>query len=230
MPDWFNHPKPLVIGHRGSRTTTRENTIASFRLARAEGADGLELDVRQCADEVVVVHHDADTRDGIEIAQVRFAELREADPDIPTLWETLETTTDLLVNVEIKNSPAESCYSLSLVDNTIAALGRHRSRILVSSFDPPSVSRVAELDPDLPRGIITEDGVNPLDLIGQVDVHAIHPYHRAIADVAELMAAAGPIAINPWTVNEPEDIQRLAAGGITSIIGDMPALIRQIVG
>jgi glycerophosphoryl diester phosphodiesterase len=228
MPDWFTHPRPLVLGHRGSRATTRENTIASFRLARSEGADGLELDVRHTADEVVVVHHDAETKDGISIPEVKFAELRAEDPEIPTLWETLEATTDLLVNVEIKND--EDSYSLILADNTVAVLGRHRSRVLVSSFDPATVDRVAQIDPDLPRGIITDPSINPMDLIGQVDVHAIHPYHEAIKDVAELMAAAQALAINPWTVNEPDDIKRMAEGGITSIIGDYPARIREIVG
>ncbi len=229
MEQWFHHPTPLVLGHRGSRSTTRENTIASFRLAREEGADGLELDVRQTADGVVVVHHDADTRDGILINEVPFSELRASDPEVPTLWETLEATTDMLINVEIKNSPMEESYGLSLVDATLAAIGRHRDRVLVSSFDPASVERIRSIDPELPRGIITDSDVDPMALLGNVDVHAIHPFHLAIQDVAALMEAAGEVAINPWTVNEPGDIQRLVDGGITSIITDHPARARAIV-
>ncbi|MBT8250177.1 MAG: glycerophosphodiester phosphodiesterase, partial [Acidimicrobiia bacterium] len=56
-----------------------------------------------------------------------------------------------------------------------------------------------------------------------------HPYHLAIQDVAALMEAAGELAINPWTVNESADIQRLVDGGITAIISDFPARARAIV-
>ncbi len=230
MPGWFDHPIPLVLGHRGSRSTTRENTIKSFRLAREEGADGLELDVRRTADGVVVVHHDADTRDGLLIVDTGFAELRDSDPDIPTLWETLEATTDMLINVEIKNHPAEPGYGLALVDATLDAIGRHRDRVLVSSFDPATVERVRELDPTLPRGLITDTEVDPMDLLGAIEIHALHPFHLAIQDVHALMEAAGEIAINPWTVNEEEDIQRLVDGNVTSVITDYPARARAIVG
>ncbi|MDH4145111.1 MAG: glycerophosphodiester phosphodiesterase family protein, partial [Acidimicrobiia bacterium] len=35
----------LVIAHRGASHAARENTIEAFELARALGADGVELDV-----------------------------------------------------------------------------------------------------------------------------------------------------------------------------------------
>ncbi|NND14216.1 MAG: hypothetical protein HKO10_09640, partial [Acidimicrobiia bacterium] len=101
--------------------------------------------------------------------------------------------------------------------------------VLVSSFDPASVERVRSIDPELPRGIITDSDVDPMALLGNIEVHAIHPYHLAIQDVAALMEAAGELAINPWTVNESADIQRLVDGGITSIISDFPARARAIV-
>ena len=50
---------PLIIGHRGASARAPENTLAAFRLALEEGADGLELDVRLARDGVPVVIHDA---------------------------------------------------------------------------------------------------------------------------------------------------------------------------
>src|SRR5215831_19929449 len=35
---------PLIIGHRGASACETENTVAAFRRARADGADGVELD------------------------------------------------------------------------------------------------------------------------------------------------------------------------------------------
>ncbi|MCB0405810.1 MAG: hypothetical protein KDD51_13590 [Bdellovibrionales bacterium] len=47
-----------ILGHRGSRGTHPENTLASFAEAVAAGADGIELDVQFSADRVGVVYHD----------------------------------------------------------------------------------------------------------------------------------------------------------------------------
>ena len=48
----------LIIGHRGASADFPENTIAAFRGASDQGADGVELDVRQTCDGALVVHHD----------------------------------------------------------------------------------------------------------------------------------------------------------------------------
>src|ERR687886_814872 len=48
-----------ILGHRGARLAAPENTLPAFRAALAEGADGVELDVRQTADHVLVCLHDA---------------------------------------------------------------------------------------------------------------------------------------------------------------------------
>ena len=49
---------PLIIGHRGSSALAPENTLAAFRRAIADGADGIEFDVRLSSDGVAVVIHD----------------------------------------------------------------------------------------------------------------------------------------------------------------------------
>jgi glycerophosphoryl diester phosphodiesterase len=53
---------PLVIGHRGASAHAPENTLAAFELALADGADGLEFDVRLARDGVPVVIHDSTLR------------------------------------------------------------------------------------------------------------------------------------------------------------------------
>src|SRR2546430_8718923 len=52
--------RPLVLGHRGASADAPENTLASFRLAIEQGADGVELDVWRCGTGEIVVHHDHD--------------------------------------------------------------------------------------------------------------------------------------------------------------------------
>ncbi|TML76913.1 MAG: glycerophosphodiester phosphodiesterase, partial [Actinobacteria bacterium] len=49
-----------VIAHRGASARAPENTLTAFRAALEAGADGVELDARLTADDVVVVLHDDD--------------------------------------------------------------------------------------------------------------------------------------------------------------------------
>ena len=50
---------PLIIGHRGASALAPENTLAAFRRAIEDEADGIEFDVRLARDGVAVVIHDA---------------------------------------------------------------------------------------------------------------------------------------------------------------------------
>ncbi len=46
----------MILGHRGSPTEADENTVASFQRALAEGADGVELDVRNIGRRLILNH------------------------------------------------------------------------------------------------------------------------------------------------------------------------------
>ncbi len=50
---------PLIIAHRGASALAPENTLAAFQKAIADGAEGLEFDVRLSKGGAVVVFHDA---------------------------------------------------------------------------------------------------------------------------------------------------------------------------
>jgi len=49
----------LIVAHRGASALAPENTLAAFEQAVADGAEGIEFDVRLAKDGVAVVHHDA---------------------------------------------------------------------------------------------------------------------------------------------------------------------------
>ena len=108
-----------------------ENTVASFRAARALGADGVELDVRRTADGALAVVHDAHLADGRAVVDTVRAELPAG---VPELADVLDACAGLaLVNVEIKNWPGDVDFdeSLAFVDAVVATLlarGRPASR------------------------------------------------------------------------------------------------------
>lgn len=60
--------RPLVVAHRGASARQPENTLAAFEMAKATGAEAIELDVHQTADGGLVVVHGFDlgaTTDGV---------------------------------------------------------------------------------------------------------------------------------------------------------------------
>src|SRR6476646_6938394 len=77
--------KPLIIAHRGASIDAPENTLAAFKSAWPQGADGIETDIRLTADGRVVCIHDEDTRrvtggqQVLVIANTRYADLKPID-------------------------------------------------------------------------------------------------------------------------------------------------------
>ena len=114
----------LLGGHRGDRKHYPENTMPSFRAAAALGCDAIETDVRMTRDGHLILIHDRDaarTTNGFgPVDQMTLREIRALDAGawkdpafagerIPTVEEFLDfvQTTDLLINWELKEYPAE---------------------------------------------------------------------------------------------------------------------------
>ncbi|MGI9035696.1 MAG: glycerophosphodiester phosphodiesterase [Pyrinomonadaceae bacterium] len=74
---------PLIIAHRGASALAPENTLAAFRRAIDDGADGLEFDVQMAKDGVPVVFHDATLRrmaqKKIRTSELTSTELKNLD-------------------------------------------------------------------------------------------------------------------------------------------------------
>jgi glycerophosphoryl diester phosphodiesterase len=232
---------PLIVGHRGSPRSERENTLAGFAAARTEGADGVELDVHLSADGELVVYHDAEI-DGFGIlAEHRGAEIRSTFPWLPTLTAVLDECAGMLVNIEIKNSPRDADFDPDegAASAVVVLLGGREARdeVIVSSFHLPSIERVRALDPTIPTGYLAALRPPPLDALAAAVAGghmAIHPFFGVLADqgattVVEAAHAAG-IAVNTWTVNDPDEIARLAAAGVDAIITDSPSDARRALG
>ena len=230
-----------MLGHRGASRDAVENTLDAFAEARAQGADGVELDVHRTLDGELVVHHDAAV-DGFGIlAEHDLAAIRAALPSIPTLAEVLDACAGLLVNVEIKNSPPDADFDpdergAAAVVELLRARNR-RDDVLVSSFHLPTIDRVRALDDEVPTGylvVVDPLPVPALELAHEHGHRAVHPHYAAMgeahaAEAVERAAALG-LGLNVWTVNDPPDIVRLAALGVDSIITDTPRAARQALG
>ena len=226
----------LVIGHRGAPRVARENTVAAFRAAADLGADGVELDVRRTADGRLALHHDAHLPGGRALVEVPWADLPAGMAD---LTAALDACRDMrLVNVEIKNWPDDVDFDPSLghVDRVVATLAARpadeRARYVVSCFHLPSVDRVRELAPDLVTAWLVlgpaghEGDADPVGaLLAEVVDHghqAVHPHHVFVTPELVERAHAEEVAVNTWTVDDPDRIRWLADIGVDAIVTNVP--------
>lgn len=233
-PSTLGSGETLVIAHRGASADHPENTIEAFVGAKEQGADGVELDVRLSADDVLVLHHDAHLADGRMVREVASADLPAS---VPNLAEALEATDPLFTNIELKNLRSDPDYDaaegLSIaVAALITAFDAH-DRVLVSSFDIDAVLRIRATDPTVPIGWLVWGQADPVQLVGRVEAHemqAIHP-HDLLVDAAFVQRAhdAG-VAVNVWTVDDPDRGRALVEMGVDAIITNTPALMREAIG
>jgi glycerophosphoryl diester phosphodiesterase len=244
-----------VVAHRGASLVEPENTVAAFLAAAAQGADGVELDVRRTADRRLAVHHDAHLPDGRALVDTRWADLASGGPrDLADLDAALDACRGLgLVNVEIKNWPDDIDFdpSLAVVDAVVEVLRDRpppeRAALLVSCFHLPTVDRVREQAPELATGwLVIGPGIGPhgapIDAAGGDPLaatvttvvdrghRALHPHHAFVnRELVDAAHAAG-VAVNTWTADEPERIVWLAETGVDAVITNVPDMALAALG
>jgi glycerophosphoryl diester phosphodiesterase len=213
--------------------------MAAFELALAEGADGVELDVRLDRDGDVVVVHDptlarvtagADSRD---VADLAGAELARVDVGrgerVPRLAEVLSwsRTTGARVNVELKSDLRRRALLAVKVAALILREPHAAERLILSSFDPKLVLAAARLLPWVPVGYLVDRRfeLGPRLTKLMLGAAAVHPKASLVTDAAILPWRRAGMPVNVWTVNAPEEARRLDALGVDCIISDEPAKI-----
>ena len=175
---------PLVVGHRGASAHAPENTLAAFRRALEDGADGLEFDVRLARDGVPVVIHDATLRRtgsrdravaALTSAELgacgvgawfnrRFPRLGRAEYErecVPTLARVFQQTAarSRVLYVELKYEPGEDVRPLA--SEVVRLVGEHElaGRVVVESFNHEAVREVKRLAPELRAAALFERSV-----------------------------------------------------------------------
>ncbi|HAS10117.1 MAG TPA: glycerophosphodiester phosphodiesterase [Acidimicrobiaceae bacterium] len=218
---------PLVYGHRGASADAPENTVEAFALARAQGAHGVELDVRRCRDGDMALHHDAELADGRRIVELTRADLPETSC---TLAEALDVCDGMVVNIEIKNVSVDPDHdpACRLADTVVALLHERggRDRVIVSSFGLPTIDRVRAIDPDVPTGFLTfiePMGPQAIELAARHGHQAIHPHVATVDEAYVELAHQHGLAVNVWTVDDPDQVRQLAAWGVDGIVTNVPA-------
>jgi glycerophosphoryl diester phosphodiesterase len=235
--------RPRIFAHRGlvyegDGQVVDENTIDSFELALAAGADYLETDLQLTKDGVAVLFHDSDLSRLVgskkSISSLTHSELKQIrlpfGGSIPTLQEALEKFPTAKFNLDFKTPSTESPGMA-----VISAAGAHE-RVLVSSFSESSRVRALAHSP-VP---ITSSAGSSKVLTSYV-LARLNLSNKLAASLADVQALQIPTRmygidfthprfveavlkqnkeIHYWTVNDPSEMVSLFALGAHGIVTD----------
>lgn len=244
--------RPLVIAHRGGAGERPENTLLAFENAIAVGADILELDVRSSADNVLVVHHDADverTTNGSGLVHdLTLAELQALDAayhwsddgtetpyrglgvKIPTLAQVLGRFSDQRFTIELKQTEPSIVKPLCVLLEQLGAT----ERVLVASFDGDTMRAFRQACPDVATSAHQWEVVwfTAYAKVGLVRLYTpnaqalqvpAQSYGLSLSDPDYARAARRRgMRTEIWTINAAEEIAELYAAGVDGVMTDFP--------
>lgn len=221
----------LVIGHRGAKGYTPENTLTSFQKALDLGVDAIELDVHRSSDNQMVVIHDDTvnrTTNGTGfVSQLSLAELKalriDGEHQIPTLEEVFDLIDrKVFINVELKGNHTAKPV-LDLIERYIETKNWEYDHFLISSFDWNVLQQIQHSNPEIRLGVLTSTDIDLATGFAEfIKAKSIHPYfHLLTRENTRLMQQQG-FEVFPWTVNEHEDIQKIKTFEVNGIITDFP--------
>ncbi|GAB6990567.1 glycerophosphodiester phosphodiesterase [Paenibacillus pini] len=229
----------INFAHRGASAYCPENTLAAFIRSLELGATGIETDVQLTKDGELVLIHDETlmrTTDGQGwVKNTTLEEIRTLDAGswydpsfkgqrVPTLDELFELVKErnIIINVELKNGAVIYEGLEEKVIERIRAYGLSE-QVILSSFNHYSLALCKQIAPDIQTGILYMEGLyEPWEYARTLRADALHAYHFAVYPEFVASAKGHGMVYHPFTVNDPEEMQRLIQAGVAGIITDYP--------
>lgn len=233
--------KMKTVAHRGAEDLALENSLESFRMAEALGADAIELDVHASRDNKIVVIHDTTAaRVGSAdspyldspIASLTLSEIKaitlQDGSRIPTLEEVLEEVS-LPLQVEVKAAGAVPA---------LAELFEFRpedlERVLCISFHDIILSELAARVPKIRLGVLREPArifdLEIFEELGEANAAAFLPSVKALEISMIMTLQARGIKVGCWTVRDEEALRIAERAGVDMVTVSDPRVLRPARG
>jgi len=240
---FLDAPRPLAFAHRGGAATGDENTAGAFARAVTMGYRYIETDVHATADRVPVVIHDAELG-RVAGQQARVADLTWADLStvrvggaslVPRLDEMLNAWPEVRFNIDVKSD--------AVVEPAVAAV-RHtgaEDRVLLASFSDARLARARTLAG--PR-VATSLGMRSVAQLRIASTAGLPLRPPPSAAAAQIPVRHGRVtvltprfltylhrlglAVHVWTVDDPEEMERLLDMGVDGIMTDRIDVLRDV--
>ena len=99
------------------------------------------------------------------------------------------------------------------------------SRVILQCFDPRILWALRTLDPAIPRAALLETDRDWLDVAREFEATLFSPEYHLVTPERVAAAHNAGMKVMSWTVNKPEDWERVADAGVDAIISDDPACL-----
>lgn len=232
-----------IIGHRGARGEAPENTLGGFAHLRQLGVRAVEFDVRQLADDQLVVIHDDNLlrtagRDQV-ISAATLPQLADADQawhfsadwpqePVPQLEQVMSLLADFdHIEVEIK-AVSDPVAADRLIRQLLPVLAPYQRHVTITSFDLQILQTLQGHD-GYRRGLLVEWplGQHAIDTALQLGCQRIGWKDMLVTEKLIRQSQQAGLKVSVWTVNDPARALQLQDWGIDGLITDVPQLMQR---
>lgn len=213
-----------------------ENTLQSFEKAIEQQVDMIELDVYTLkSGETVVIHDDRvdRTTDGEGyVWDFTYEDLRKLDAgggqQIPTLLEVLgKVNRKSAVNIELKGTA--TARPVSDIIRKCTSEGWDSEDFLVSSFNHHELLDFQQQIPEVKIGaLILAIPLNYAQFAEELGASSVNPGIEFVNKEFVEDAHRRGLEVNVWTVNHPDDMERIAALGVDGIFTNFPDVAKRV--
>ncbi|MEX0312784.1 MAG: glycerophosphodiester phosphodiesterase [Allomuricauda sp.] len=224
----------LVIGHRGAMGHETENTLASVQKALDLGVDMIEIDVFKIESGEIAVFHDERverlTNGGGFIEEYNVFDMKQLILDgnhkIPLLQDVLKLIDNqVALNIELKGANTSERVNF-ILDYYSSERGWSADNFIISSFKWDELKKFREMNENIKIAVLTEeDPLGALSVAKELKAIAINPNYKTLTQENVDRIHDEGLKIYTWTVNEPEDIQKMKDFGVDGIISNYPELV-----
>ncbi len=234
---WVN-----ITAHRGDSANAPENTMAAIKLANENGADIVEIDVRQTQDGKYILMHDENlsrtTGVNERVGKVDYEYILTLDAGshfseeykgekIPTLEEAIEYALEenIFLNIELKPAKTDKNYEAGFVE--ILENYDFVDNCVVASINYDTISNVKKINSDITTVYIMPMAFGDFEDLEYADIFSIK--HTFVDSTMVNTIHKKGKKIYAWTVNKESDIKDLLLLDVDSIITDNPYKTKDIM-
>jgi glycerophosphoryl diester phosphodiesterase len=248
QPDQTTRPLGAIFAHRGASGLAPENTLAAIERAIGFGADGVEVDVHQTKDSVLVIIHDNTidrTTGGTgRVMDLTFAQIRQysaghwfddqfAGEKVPSLDEVLALVNGrsrLLIEIKgggdtypgIEERVVRAIHSRDARDWCSIQSFHHKTLMVLHRMDS-TLSLYKLVMYDMPGFPIYIDSGIQFGWLRENDfVEAISVNRNSVTETLVTSLHKYGLKVYVWTVDDFLDMVHLFRIGVDGIITNFP--------
>ncbi|MEY2951858.1 MAG: hypothetical protein RL622_935, partial [Actinomycetota bacterium] len=220
-----------IYAHRGSSARHPELTMAAYKAAIDDGADGFECDVRLTKDNQLVLWHDADMNrvagNSTRIADSNFNEIKQHYPQVLILEELLVLARDNKKELAIETKhpvPTGSAVEKKVME--LLAQEKPVADIHIMSFSWLALENIRKIDPTQSTVALLHDKYS-FAMRRFTSANAIGPGITAFRKKPDLNQDPRKLFI--WTVDDADDMRFCEGNGVDVLITNTPSYARSVL-